>query len=84
MNTTAHILRNEAQANVHHTTQLQNEIKVICEESDAVKWRTKANAKLLLKIKMLRLKYRTDHGTTTLSNTEVERDGRLTFLSACL
>ena len=56
------------------TPQLQNEIKVICEESDAVKWRTKANAKLLLKIKMLRLKYHTDHGTTTLSSTEVERN----------
>ena len=74
LNTTARILRNEAQANVHHTTQLQNEIKVICEESDAIKWRTKANAKLLLKIKMLRLKYHAAHGTATLSSTEVMRD----------
>ena len=32
---TARILREEAQANGHRTTQLQNELKVLCVETDA-------------------------------------------------
>ena len=80
---TARILREEAQANGHRTTQLQNELKVLCAETDAAKRRikeleealtTNPSAQLRLKIKLLCVKYHPDHGQTMLSSAEVARD----------
>ena len=76
-------LREEAAANVHRTAQLQKEISVLCLENGAAKQRikdleeafmTNPDAKLRLKIKLLCVKYHPDHGTKTLSSTEVARD----------
>ena len=83
LKTTERCLRGEAQANVHHTTTLNSEIKVLCAETAAAKQRikdledeltTNPNTNVRLKIKMLCVKYHPDHGSTMLSSTEVARD----------
>lgn len=77
-------LEQASQAKVHHTAQLQHEIKTLCAETDAAKERIKTleealehqpGATLRLRIKEMCLKYHPDrHGSTTVNNVEVTRD----------